>query len=96
MAQKAETVFRARVIKHFKAIPFSWWESIQQKCIVGTPDTIGTVKGKFVALEFKKDKTAHRSPMQRYKRKLILEAQGIHFWVYPENYEEVLNQLRRI
>lgn len=96
MAQKPETVFRQRVDKKLKQIPNSWWESISQNSIIGTPDKIGCVAGRFIGLEFKKSANAKRGKIQEYKGKKINEAGGLHFFVYPENWEEVYMTLLNI
>jgi len=90
MAQKPETVFRARFVKKIKPLPNLWVESIQQQSISGTPDQLACINGKFVALEYKKDYKSKLSPLQAYKKELILKAGGIFYRVYPENAEEIL------
>lgn len=57
---------------------------------------MGVVNGTFVALEFKKSKKATRGKLQIYKKKKIEEAGGVHFWVYPENFDEVYEALKRM
>lgn len=90
MAKKPETVFRERIDKILKSIPNSWWESVDQKSIVGSPDKIGCVNGHFVALEFKASEKAKRGELQIHKAKKIKQAGGLHYFVYPENFKEVL------
>lgn len=89
MAQKAETVFRNRVMHKFKEIPNSYWMSVQQKSIVGSPDVIGCVNGHFVSLEFKKDDKAKGTALQLYKKAKILEAGGMAFIIHPANWEDI-------
>ena len=94
--QKPETKFRNRFRKRLDAIPNSWFESIQQKSINGTPDILGCVNGYFVALELK---ATHKSPvteLQNYKLKKIYDAGGFRAIVHPENMEDVLENLIRL
>ncbi len=96
MAQKPETVFRARADKKLKKIKNSWWESIQQTAIRATPDKIGCIQGYLVALEFKKDADTDLEKLQRYKATKIKAAGGFHFRVTPQNWEKVYRKLIRI
>ncbi len=96
MAQKKETVFRQRFDKRLAKIPHSFFESIQQKTIQGTPDKLGVIRGTFIALEFKASYKDKPTPLQKLKLKRINDAGGIALVVYPENEEEVLATLVRI
>jgi len=93
MSAKSETLFRARAMRMFKSIPNSWWESISQRAICGTPDVLGCVKGRFVALEFKATAKSKQAKLQDYKIRLINEAGGIGFFVHPDNWEEIYEYL---
>lgn len=81
---------------HLRGIPGSWWEKIQQKSIRGTPDILGCVQGKFVALELKKDSKANIDELQKYKLEQISKAGGLSAIVYPENWEKVYSILTHI
>jgi hypothetical protein len=96
MTCKAETLFRATAMKKLKLIPLSWWESISQRAICGTPDVLGHIKGKFVALEFKATARAKQAKLQEYKIRQINEAQGIGFFVHPDNWEEIYEYLKNL
>lgn len=93
MAAGPERAFRDRFTKRLSQLPNSWWESIQQKTIAGTPDKLGCVNGRFVALEFKASATANVSKLQEYKLQLIAAAGGMGMLVCPENEEEVFSLL---
>ena len=93
MAQKPETVFRQKVDILLSKIPNSWWESIQQKTIRGTPDKIGCINGKFVALELKASYLSEPSHLQEYKLKEISSSGGVGFVLYPENLADVMKRL---
>lgn len=92
--KKPETKFRSVFVKKLKEIPHSFWESIQQKTINGTPDIIGCVRGMFVALELKASKNSKVSDLQAFKIEKIKVAFGFARVVSPENAEEVLKEIR--
>ena len=61
----------------------------------GIPDYIGCVKGRFVALELKKDARAASKTckLQEYILSKIKQAGGIAEVVHPENFQEIHDQL---
>lgn len=87
MGQKGETKFRKRVDAFLKKVPESWFESIQQKSIHGSPDKIGVVKGLFVAIELKASSKSKVSELQKYKLQKIIDAGGIGMVVDPEGWD---------
>ena len=89
MAQKPETVFRMRVMPKFKEIPRSYWMSVQQKGIFGSPDVLGCVNGIFISLEFKKDIKSKPTELQNYKKEKIAQSRGMAFIIYPENWQDI-------
>lgn len=88
MAQKPESVFRQKFQKRLKLLPNSWFESIQQKSIGGTPDNLGVVRGMFVAIEYKATSNDLPTPLQDYKLRKIAEAEGWALVVHPGNADE--------
>jgi hypothetical protein len=62
-------------------------ESIQQKAIVGTPDILCCIQGRFVAIEIK-SKGGKLSALQKVKLQKIIDAGGIGIEVNPSNFEE--------
>lgn len=93
--QKPETVFRTKLRPKLEAIPDSFWESIQQKTIIGTPDILGCVRGYFVALELK-SRGGVVTVLQELKLKRIRAAGGFAFVVDPDNADSVLKKLGEI
>lgn len=89
MAKKPETVFREWTYKYLNALPNSWFESIQQRSIRGTPDVIGCVSGWFVALEYKRAGKIKLEPLQEYKGFKIVESGGYSIKVTPDNWEQI-------
>jgi hypothetical protein len=76
-------------------IPNSFWESIQQVGISGTPDILGCICGIFVAIEIKTDEGVS-SVLQIYKRQRIVEAQGLALVIAPNNFEASIQFLENI
>lgn len=95
MSQKEETKFRARIRPHLDDLPNSWWESIQQKAIRGTPDILGVVNGYFIALELKTS-LGKIDPLQAHKLSGIVSAGGYAYIVTPDNWESVFNKLQKL
>lgn len=93
--QKPETKFRAKVRPKLESIPGSFWESIQQKAIKGTPDIIGCINGTFVAIELKTNEGVV-SKIQDHKLSKIREAHGIAIVLYPRNFDEVFEELLKL
>jgi hypothetical protein len=89
---KPETRLRTKVMPLLKKIPNSWWESIQQKAIVGSPDVLGCINGIFIAIEFKSEKGI-LSKLQVKKLQDIERAGGKSFVIYPDNYLEIVSML---
>lgn len=94
--QKPETKFRKKFRKYLDEIPNSWFESIQQKTINGTPDILGCINGIFVALELKSSAKAPITPLQAFKIEAINAAGGCSAIVHPGNFKDVLEALRKI
>lgn len=92
MAQKPETVFRKKVRGDLQELtrlgPF-WFEAIQQKAIVGTPDFLCCIKGLFLALELKATDTSTVSFIQMVKLEAITKADGIALIVSPNCWGEL-------
>lgn len=67
----------------------------------GIPDRVYCCNGLFVALEFKKskkeaEKQTGRAALQRRILMRITQAGGYAAFIYPENKERVLNDIRKI
>lgn len=92
MSMKAETLFQTRVLRELRELPKSWWEKISQRTVHGTPDILGCVNGKFVALELKAD-SGRADPLQLLKIEKINKAEGYGVVVYPHNFAEVVKKL---
>ena len=95
MSKKPETAFRLKVQRRLDEVPNSWWESIQQRTIRGTPDIIGCVNGVFVGIELKTSK-GKLSALQAHKIVKIREAGGIGVCLKPEELDSVMDFLHTL
>ena len=98
MPKKPETLFKERIRPFLDNIPNSWWFKTQQLSTLGIPDFIGCVRGKFVALELKRDQkeASKRHALQRHVLQCIVKAGGYAAFLYPENQDEILEQVRSL
>lgn len=95
---QAETLFKKKVRASVTKLPLSWWLTAQMLSILGIPDLIGCVNGKFVALELKISKEA----AEKKRGKVVLQARilflirnagGYAEFVYPENWDRIHQEL---
>ena len=98
MPQKPETSFRNRCVLTFlnTHLKNSTYLSIQQVALLGHPDLVLCVRGKFVAMELKKSVKDKPRPLQTLCLKNVEQAGGIALIVYPENWEEVKLLLQKL
>jgi hypothetical protein len=96
MAKKPETLFKERLLPRLRSIPESWWFKTQMLAVLGIPDVVGCVAGRFCALELKKDEKAPIAKIQIYVLNKIKEAGGYAEICYPENHKKVLKELEKI
>ena len=83
------------VIPFLKALKYCVAFPIQQVAIVGDPDFILCLNGKFVALELKAP-WGRLSAVQEYKLDLVKRLGGIAIVASPRNWEQVKFQLRQL
>ena len=91
-----ESDFKKKVLVALKALPGCWFVKTQQVSIRGTPDILACVRGRFVALELKRSAEAKIDVLQTYNIEGIRKAGGYGAVVSPENWLDVLGQLRAI
>lgn len=90
-----ETEFQSKLIKELKRIfPGCFVLKTDAGYIQGIPDLLILYKDKWAALECKKEKDAKRRPNQGYYVDILNKLSFSRF-IYPENKEEVLNDLQR-
>lgn len=97
-----ESTFERNCIKELRGLPYSYWpDKTEASSIRGIPDRIGCVCGMYIALEFKRtkaeaNKKTGRIVLQRKTLDEISFAKGIGFIVHPENWDIVLQKIKRI
>jgi hypothetical protein len=73
----------------------SWWESIQQIGISGTPDILGCIGPYFVAIEVKTN-LGKTSALQKYKLGQIKAVGSIALTVTPDSMDDTLKFLENL
>lgn len=92
---KKENAFQASVIKTLKEVFKGCIVlKLDAKYIQGIPDLLILFKDKWATLECKRSAKAKRRPNQKYFVDLMNEMSFSRF-IFPENKEEVLNELRK-
>lgn len=96
-----ESNYQRKLMKKLKLIDSSFFFVKEAKAIRGIADIIGCINGRFVALEVKKElagamRRTGRTVLQRKTIQDIQKAGGYGAFVYPENEEEILNDLKEI
>ena len=81
---------------HGHVTPWLKNQGIFYRRIRGWHDYLVCINGKLIVLEAKRSAKANRQATQWRDKKVIEAAGGLWFWVYPENWEEVKNNLRRL
>lgn len=93
---QAESKFFKKVDDHLSHLPNSWFTNIQQVTINGTPDRLGCVAGKFVALEGKRSPKEKPTPLQKYNIERINIAGGYADVIHPENWAGIHDRLQKL
>ena len=92
---KKENAFQASLIREIKdRLPGSMVLKNDANYIQGVPDLSIFYKDKWAMLECKKDKDAKHQPNQNYYID-IFNGMSFASFIYPENKEEVLDELQR-
>ena len=93
MAKKPETIFKEKVLEELREIKNSYWIKVQQLAIIGIPDILVTINGRFIALELKKDEKGKADKLQEYVLHEIDKAGGIALVAHPNNFDEIKNYI---
>jgi len=96
-----EHTFQKKVKKELKTIPSLYFFVKEAASLRGIPDLIGCVNGRFFAWELKRseaegNKTTGRIVLQKVTLNTINKCGGIGRVVYPENFEECLEELKNL
>lgn len=95
MSLGPESRFKMRLMPKLKAISLSHWFKIQQKGLRGTPDILGVVNQRFIAIELKKTGGV-ATALQEYELKQIANAGGYARLVEPADEAKLLDDLTKI
>jgi hypothetical protein len=96
MSKQPETIFKEKFREQLDAIPFSWWVKLKLPSVLGIPDILGTIRGRFVALELKKSEAEKPAKIQLYHLDVISQCGGYARVAYPENAAVILDELWKI
>lgn len=88
-----ESRLKVKALEMLRSLPNSWFVKVQMLSIMGIPDILGCVNGRFVAWELKKSKKDHPEPLQQRTLNLIAKAGGVAEVVYPENLDQKFQDL---
>ena len=91
-SSRLESGFQDKLVKELKKT-FPGCMTFKMDQIQGIPDILVLYKNKWATLECKKSASAKRQPNQEYYVGLMNDMSFSRF-IYPENKEEVLNELR--
>lgn len=93
---KLENQFQAKLIKELKKkFDGCLVIKLDPNYIQGLPDILVLCNNKWAALECKKQEAAHKQPNQEYYVNLMNKMSFSRF-IYPENKEEVIDELSRL
>lgn len=91
-SSRLESGFQDRLIKRLKErFPYCLIFKLDKQ---GFPDLLVLYRDKWAALECKRYRSAHRQPNQEYWVS-VMNAMSFAAFIYPENLEEVLDELER-
>jgi len=95
-----EAVFQRALMIELRCIPNSFFTVKEAKSLRGLPDIYGCVNGHFVTLEVKRtraeaERKTGRIVLQRKIIQDIQKAKGYASFIYPENKEHILKELRK-
>jgi len=96
-----EKDFQKKVKKYIDGLNKGWFFTKEALAIRGIPDIIGLVNGRFVALELKRsikeaNKNTGRIVLQKFIIKKVINCGGYATLVYPENWEDIQEELRNL
>lgn len=94
MREAPERKFQKALVKEIEELFPGCIVTKMESYIQGFPDLVIFYKDKWALLECKKSADAHRQPNQEFYVNLANSMSFARF-IYPENKEEVLNELQR-
>lgn len=88
-------VFQKRLKKEVKPVAILQYKQ-DATTIKGFPDTLVILEGVVIFIEYKKSKKAKYQEGQKLWHDRLEDAGHFSFYVYPENADEVLNEIKRL
>lgn len=86
---KTEKKVQTEIVKYLKSVPELYFNKHSDRYVKGIPDIMGCYKGKFFAIEVKREKGGVIAPMQEAHRKTILSCKGYH--IFATNKQQVVD-----
>jgi hypothetical protein len=98
MSQGPETTFKLKVYKFLDEFDNIWYYKTSDRFTRAIPDIIGSINGRFFALELKARgaKEKPHEKLQRHNLQLIEKSGGFSMLVRPENFEEFKGAFARL
>lgn len=76
-----------------RALPNSHWFRIEQQSISGTPDCLGTIRGLFIAIEFKSSAKSKVTELQKYELSCVASTGSMALVLFPANWDQYYQML---
>lgn len=96
MARKPESNFKDIVRKDLESLSGIWFTKVQQVSIRGIPDFLCCYRGRFIALELKKDRKSKIDALQSYAISRIDWCGGYARVVSPETWKDVFEEIKAL
>lgn len=90
-----KTSFQKKLKKEIKPLAILQYKQ-DSTTVKGFPDTIVILEGITIFIEFKKSKNAKFQPLQKEWIKKLNDNNHFSFICFPENQNEVLEEIRRL
>lgn len=87
--------FQKRLKKEVKPVAILQYKQ-DATTIKGFPDTLVILEGVVIFIEYKRSKRAKYQEGQKLWHDRLEDAGHFSFYVYPENADEVLNEIKRL
>ena len=95
MKNKSEADFANKVDADLATLKHGYFENIDQKVIRHTPDRLGVINRRFVAIEIKKDGKKAK-PGQARKLNKIRQAGGKAYTATPLSWKSIFRELKEL
>ena len=90
----SESTLKKRVMRDLRSLPYIWVLKTQERSVLGIPDLIICVKGRFVSIELKRS-GEKPEPIQIARINEIRRAGGLAIWSDPDRWPFQFDLLKR-